>query len=246
MQGKEKVISAFKHTEWADALLAKAYCDQADHLIQDRPRLLALLQLFYKIFLGQRTRIKVLDLGCGDGILGSTLKNFDPYIDLSAWDGSEDMLMAAKARLSAWPDVKYQQITFQEIIHKTDLESGYDFIVSSFAIHHLRHKEKRALFAQIQQLLNTGGFFLNLDTVQPDHPVYETFYNEVWRDWLHQRQEQFLLDEDILTTPERAKAKPENQYEPLSVQIRFLEEVGFNDVECFYRAGMFAMYGGRK
>jgi len=239
-------MNRFSQSEWADPQLARAYRDQADDLIQDRPRFFSLLELFYRTFIMDRKEKNILDLGCGDGILGEMLLAMDAEIRLSVWDGSDDMLKAARERLYSWPDVQFQQITFQQVLFRTDLVPAYDLIVSGFAIHHLPHREKKALFAQIHQMLKPHGFFINMDTVLPDHSLYEEYFDEIWRHWLNDRKERFDLDSEILGTPELVKAKAENQFDSVCTQLRFLEEIGFQGVECFYKAGMFAMYGGMK
>lgn len=240
-----RTSTQFKNTEWEDPEKATEYLNQAVFIIQERPVLLSVLRTFYTQMFGMNQTRHVLDLGCGDGILGETLKRLDGRIQLSAWDGSRVMLKAAKARLHSWPDVKYRQIHFSELL-ECNLKPSFDFVVSSFAIHHASHDEKRALFAQIHQILKPGGFFVNLDTVRSDHALYDRFYDEIWRTWLRKQQEKWNLDPSILQLPEKAKAKPENKYEPLGVQLCFMEEVGFQDVECYYRQGLFAMYGGKK
>jgi tRNA (cmo5U34)-methyltransferase len=239
-------ITPFKESEWQDSEKAESYLNQADVLIQERPMLLSLLRIFYVQMIKPRATARVLDLGCGDGILGETLKELEPEIKLTAWDGSEVMLNAAKKRLSSWSNVEFRQIDFNELIKSTDLKSTYDLVVSAFAIHHASHHEKRGLFAQIHQLLKSGGFFINIDTALANNASYDRFYDEIWRVWLRKQQEILNLDLSILELPEKAKVKPENKYEPISVQLCFLEEVGFQDVECFYKQGLFTMFGCRK
>ncbi|MBN1780846.1 class I SAM-dependent methyltransferase [bacterium] len=239
-------MSEFENSEWFDAEKSKAYREQADHLIQDRSRLLSLLGLFYRNVASGESVNDVLDLGCGDGAVGAFLKSVDRRIRLSAWDGSDQMLASAEKRLRGWSDVDFRCITFQDLLRECRLKPRYNLVVSAFAIHHLDHDEKRGLFAQIHTMLKTGGYFVNIDTAMPEHPVYNGFYDEIWRDWLSVRKNEYGLGDELLNVPENARAKEENKYEPVSVQLRFLKEVGFHEAECWYKAGLFVMYGARK
>ncbi len=239
-------MTQFEQSEWHDAEKAGAYRERADILVQDRPKLFKLLRLFFNHYYHGKKSVRVLDLGCGDGVLGQHLKSCDPQICLSAWDASEDMLNAAIQRLRKWPDVTTRQITFQELIEVRESGSVFDLVVSSMAIHHLSHVEKRGLFAQIHHLLAEDGFFVNIDVAKADLPFYDSFYDEIWRSWCLAESARYQTDEDFSDVPDRVRQKPENRIEPLSVQLQMLESVGFRDVECFYKSGQFVIFGGRK
>ena len=42
------------------------------------------------------------------------------------------------------------------------------------------------------------------------------------------------------------KKKLENKPSGLVEQLRLLEDIGFRDVDCFYKYGIFALFGGTK
>ncbi|NIR16364.1 MAG: class I SAM-dependent methyltransferase, partial [Desulfobacterales bacterium] len=80
-------------------------------------------------------------------------------------DGFAEMLESAKKRLADFDTVQFVQATFQDLLKDDPLQSGFDLILSSFAIHHLEMEEKKALYKYIYHHLNPDGFFLNLDVV---------------------------------------------------------------------------------
>jgi len=44
----------------------------------------------------------------------------------------------------------------------------------------------------------------------------------------------------------RAPSRPENHYDRLDKQLLFLNELGYKDVECHYKYGIFCIYGAKK
>lgn len=46
--------------------------------------------------------------------------------------------------------------------------------------------------------------------------------------------------------PQVYKNKSENKPSSLLSQLSILENVGFKDVECYYKYGIFVLFGGRK
>lgn len=47
-------------------------------------------------------------------------------------------------------------------------------------------------------------------------------------------------------TMRRYKDNKDNKPDTLDNQINALKEVGFKEVDCFYKYGVFTMYGGKK
>jgi tRNA (cmo5U34)-methyltransferase len=196
---------------------------------------------------GDGTVKKVLDLGCGDGIVTSVLADADCLISATLLDGSQDMLAKARKRLKDLRQARYVEISFQEIIQGSMPGGSFDFVVSSLAIHHLTTDEKSALFRKIHTLLNRGGWFVNIDVILAPSERLEQWFLSLWKDWIDERKFDLGIAggkfEDII---QRYKNNEDNKPDTLDKQIGRLKNIGFEDVDCFYKYGIFTMFGGRK
>ena len=110
---------------------------------------------------------RLLDLGCGDGILGRAVLAEYPQANGVFLDFSEHMIEAAKQKA----DNRRATFVVQDLASKTWTQSvsepPFDLVLSGLAIHHLPDDRKRELYHEIFDLLKPGGLFLNLEHVAP-------------------------------------------------------------------------------
>ena len=240
-------MTEFDDLQWAKPEYSQGYRDSADVFIVERKRLLEIVKSFYKHFIGNKPSSKILDLGCGDGIVINELLKIDNSIEATLIDGSEDMLSRAKDRLKDFKDVHFIRASFQELLNKTTSLQKYDFIVSSLAIHHLTMEEKTVLFKTIYSHLNVDGYFLNIDVVLAPSRALEQWYLLLWKEWIDERKSFLGIEgghyEDIIW---KYKDNADNKPDILAAQLNTLQAIGFKDVDCFYKYGIFTMYGGKK
>jgi ubiquinone/menaquinone biosynthesis C-methylase UbiE len=109
----------------------------------------------------------VIDLGCGNGILGRFIQSKFPSINLFCLDFSDAMLEAAQKSMRRLDSVHFIKSDFSTSAWKDPLNlyDGFDLIVSGFSIHHQSDKRKREIHGEIYELLNPNGIFLNLEHV---------------------------------------------------------------------------------
>ena len=167
---------------------------------------------------------RILDLGTGDGRLLALVKLDHPDVTATAVDFSPAMLEAARHRFADDRSVTVLAHNLEDPLPEL---GSFDAVVSSFAIHHLIHERKRALYAEIYTRLNSGGVFCNLEHVASPTP---------------QLHEEFL--DRIGYTVETED--PSNKLLDVEVQLGWLKEIGFRDVDCHWKWRELALLTGRR
>jgi tRNA (cmo5U34)-methyltransferase len=160
-----------------------------------------------------KTVKRILDLGTGDGRLLALLKLDRPHVQSIAIDFSATMLEAAKTRFA-------HDASVQIMTHNLDQplpELGFfDAVVSSFAIHHLGDDRKFSLYREIFQVLEPGGILCNLEHVaSPTKALHEHFL------------------EKLGIAPENDD--PSNKLLDVETQLSWLRQIGFIDVDCYWK-----------
>lgn len=168
---------------------------------------------------------RVLDLGSGDGRLLHLVKCAHPDTAGVAVDFSDAMLGRLRERFATDPTVS---VLAHDLNLPLPASLGlFDAIVSSFAIHHLAHERKRALYREAYDRLRPGGVFCNLEHVaSSSQDLHEGFLARLGVE---------PEDED-----------PSNQLLDVETQLSWLREIGFVDVDCHWKWRELALLAGQK
>jgi tRNA (cmo5U34)-methyltransferase len=224
------------------------YFDIADIVLVERWRTIKILcDLFVSHFMG-RDNLNLLDLGCGDATVASYIRDRSPGNNYHLLDGSPRMIERAREKIGV-ENVTFIHQTFEDYIDSPASDIDYDFVYSSYAIHHVDSVAKEKLFGRIFRDLGMGGLFLNIDVVRPPSERVEMLQFSMWRNWIEEmlvKSERSNEVSKFRNTPEIYKNKGENKPDELRYQLDLLTEVGFVDVDCYYKYGIFAIYGGVK
>ena len=192
---------------------------------------------------------RILDLGCGDGVLGRYLLGAFPGAECVFADFSEPMLEAARGKLGDGHRLVKADFSTPAWMEKVKSHAPFDAIVSGFAIHHLYDDRKKDLYSEIHGLLSEGGVFLNLEHVRSRTPEVERLFEEFYTDHLHE----CILDVDPGASREAAadiyRNRPDKEEDKPALaeeQCGWLRESGYRDVDCFFKVFAIAIFGGRK
>ena len=156
---------------------------------------------------------RVLDLGTGDGRLLSLISRDRPGVVGMGLDFSDPMLQAAHERFA---DDRRITLIKHDLAEPLPALGRFDVVVSSFAIHHLEHERKRSLYGEVFELLESGGVFANLEHVaSPTKRLHVAFFAAIGEP---------LEDED-----------PSDRLLDVETQLGWLRELGFDDVDCYWK-----------
>jgi tRNA (cmo5U34)-methyltransferase len=233
----------FDQSRWAEQKFSQDYRDEANHYLPFRRFFIEVAKSVAEFFTFSKTSIKILDLGCGDGFF---IEQFQPRSsdEIVLIDGSAEMLSAAQRRLANFKNITYVQHSFQEIMAQP-LSRKFDFVFSSLAIHHLSPEDKYKLYKYIYDHLERNGIFINYDVVLAPSEALEKWYVSFWQDYI-ERNAAADIKEKVKTITLRYKGNPDNIPDTLAYQMGALQEIGYSNVDCYFKFGLFSLFGGTK
>ncbi len=207
-------------SEWQTVEHALRYLGRADklpHRIEGEKSLLDQIP---------KTAKRVLDLGTGDGRLLALVKLNNPAIEGVALDFSDTMLEQVRKRFVDDKKVTVLKHDFSLTLPSKDL-GKFDVVVSSLAIHHLVDERKKELYSEVFGLLNSKGVFCNLEHVSSPTPnVHDKFLAAIG--WTRESED------------------PSNKLLDVETQLTWLRQIGYIDVDCYWKWMELALLVGCK
>lgn len=193
----------------------------------------------------------LLDLGCGGGAVAATLLARYPDAAATLVDFSTPMLDAARLNLGHLPQARFILADFgvQAWVSTVQDQAPYDVIVSGYAIHHQPDRRKQEVYAEIYDLLKPGGMFVNVEHVASATAWLEQVSDTLFIDTLHEfhrRQGASKTREQVAAEFVRRPDKAANILASVEDQCAWLRSIGYQDVDCYFKAFELAVFGGRR
>jgi len=167
----------------------------------------------------------ILDLGAGTGLFSAFALQKYPDADITLVDISDKMLDLAKERFAGNKKI---HIICQDFTGYYS-EQSFDAIISSLAIHHLEDDKKIEIYNSIYNLLKPDGLFIHAEQVDGESLYLKKLNSERWKEYV---EKSGLPEEEIRAGYERVKL---DKRVPLSIQLQWLKDSGFEEVDCLYK-----------
>lgn len=207
--------------EWSDPNKSSYYLNKVSSYSNRLPGEKVLLESI------PETAKRILDIGSGDGRMIRLIKEnlqSKSDIEFTALDVSPPMLEVLEKNFKNDSSVNI----INHDLDKPLPNLGYfDTIVSSFAIHHLRHKRKFELYEEIYESLNPMGVFCNLEHVASVSARHHIKFFENMGEPLSREEKS-----DKTLSVER--------------QLQMLRDIGYVEVDCLWKWYEIALLVGYK
>jgi len=228
--------------QWHDPDFARRWTERNESSATDRQTPLDLLVQILADYLNTvPVPRRVLDLGCGPGLIAGRILGEIPRTTLVGVDGSPAMLELARERLASYGErCVLTQASF-DTLTPDDLVGGpFGAAIAVRAIHNCSDEGKRRVLRSARAVLAPGGLFLLLDRIRLATPALFPVYRSVWDllgpTFFGQEREGRSVDEH-----ERRVAAAGDQPGSLEQNLLWLREAGFAEVAAVYVVGVRAL-----
>ena len=167
---------------------------------------------------------RVLDLGCGNGILSEMVFRKLPNSYVVGLDLTLGMLNAFEKKLSGYAG-KFE--LRQADYRSDDIGKEYDIVIAGLTLHHLTWEERENFYRTIYSALNQSGLFISQDIIIDEDPMVAENQYAHWKAFMKSQGE----DPEFWYSKHREKDHPVT----LSDHFAWLKQAGFSKVTCQWR-----------
>jgi tRNA (cmo5U34)-methyltransferase len=237
--------------DWRTKNLAKIYLEGVRSAIPLANEQIDLIVRIVKFFLPNLNSF--LDLGCGDGILGRTLFTNWPDSKGIFLDFSEPMIKEAKLKCEEHHNLALfiiQDFGDHKWLDSISNNIPLDLVISGFSIHHQDNDNKKRIYNEIfHKILKPGGLFINLEHVASQTIEIEKMFDDLFVENLinyHQKINSNASKEKVTKEYYNRDDKKLNILAPVEDQCDWLKDIGFINVDCYFKIFELSIFGGVK
>jgi len=176
--------------------------------------------------------LRVLDLGCGPGLMASRILAEYPKAQLTLIDMTTEMIDVCRSRLESFDGVTYRVADFRT----DDFGEGFDVIVASLSLHHLELSERPAFALRALRALSPRGQLIAAEVIVDESLLVRERQYELWRRFMTAQGE----DGDVWYQKHLHKDHPVE----IAAWVSTLTDSGFLSAGCFWRYLNFAIISG--
>ncbi len=178
---------------------------------------------------------RILDLGCGNGILSEVIFSKLPRAYIVAFDLTENMLQACGKKLKKHTGSFELQVGD---FRTEPIGTGYDLVAAGLSLHHLPWREREKFYKTVFRSLNNRGLFITRDIIIDEDEEIRNLHYDLWKDHMRSNGE----------NPEFWYAKHIEKDHPVTLTNHFawLKKAGFARIACHWRLYNFAVTSAEK
>jgi len=175
-------------------------------------------------------RLRVLDLGCGNGVLSQLVLKKLPNAYVVGFDMTPKMIEAYEENLSPYRG-RYELMLGD---YRFDsIGSNYDIILAGLTLQHLTWGERKDFYTLIYDILNPNGLFILNDIIIDEDWDTRNLQYSSWMKFIASNGE----DPDFWLDKHMTKDYPVT----LEDHFKWLEQAGFSKMDCYWRFYNFAI-----
>ncbi len=199
------------------------------------PQYLEQHQIIYNLFPNEDKNYRVLDLGCGNGILSELVFQKLPNSYIVGFDLTESMLNSFEKKLSKYSG----RFELKQGDFRTDsIGNEYDIIIAGLTLQHLTWDEREKFYKTLYSSTNENGLFIARDIIIDENRDVVNDQYCYWKEFMKSQGE----DPDFWYSKHIEKDYPIT----LTDHFAWLQNAGFSEAACQWRLYNFAITTAKK
>ncbi|GEM_PF-455126 len=214
---------------------AKQTDDYEKLMVKLVPQYLEQHKIIKSLLPNEDKNYRVLDLGCGNGILSESVFQKLPHSHVVGFDLTENMLKAFEKKLLKYSE-RYE--LKQGNFLSDPIGNQYDIILAGLTLHHLTWSQREQFYKTLFTSLCEGGLLIARDIIIDENESVRRDQYALWKEFMKSQGED----------PENWYSKHMEKDHPMTLNNHFkwLRNAGFTKVACHWRLYNFAITTAQK